>query len=215
MRKKVQFILPLILLCCVCGCSNQDKVSSSDEPTQLESQTLVAGGESQTQVEEETQTQLPEESNPTQAVEESQTPSDDGNVAEWSCSEIIADDEDCEFQVSAYDLYMDCGYGWYECKKTGNYQFERTGTLSDVYSEHSDDIDWKVFLLDEPFEDAPRFIAQSAEQELCGDGTVFVEKGRYIVVYCSQNVFGYGTDLDGQVFEGDKEACYRCVYVEE
>ena len=56
-------------------------------------------------------------------------------------------------------------------------------------SEDSDAVEWSVYVFDEAFEDGFRYIKQAAEPVLVGDGTVSVEVGQYVYVYCSVNEF--------------------------
>ena len=56
-------------------------------------------------------------------------------------------------------------------------------------SEESDAVEWSVYVFDEAFEDGFRYIKQAAEPVLVGDGTVSVEVGQYVYVYCSVNEF--------------------------
>ena len=56
-------------------------------------------------------------------------------------------------------------------------------------SEESDAVEWSVYVFDEAFEDGYRYIKQAAEPVLVGDGTVSVEVGQYVYVYCSVNEF--------------------------
>ena len=56
-------------------------------------------------------------------------------------------------------------------------------------SEESDAVEWSVYVFDEAFEDGYRFIKQAADPVLVGDGTVSVEVGQYVYVYCSVNEF--------------------------
>ena len=56
-------------------------------------------------------------------------------------------------------------------------------------SEESDAVEWSVYVFDEAFEDGYRYIKQAADPVLVGDGTVSVEVGQYVYVYCSVNEF--------------------------
>ena len=56
-------------------------------------------------------------------------------------------------------------------------------------SEESDAVEWSVYVFDEAFEDGFRYIKQAADPVLVGDGTVSVEVGQYVYVYCSVNEF--------------------------
>ena len=56
-------------------------------------------------------------------------------------------------------------------------------------AEDSEDVEWSVYVLDQAFEDGFRYISQAAEPVLTGDGTVSVEAGQFVYIYCSVNEF--------------------------
>ena len=59
-------------------------------------------------------------------------------------------------------------------------------------SGKSDTVEWRVYILDEVFDEGFRYIGQVAEPILVGDGTVFIDEGLYVYVYCSANEFTTG-----------------------
>ena len=59
-------------------------------------------------------------------------------------------------------------------------------------AENSDAVEWSVYILDEAFEEGFRYIRQIAQPVLLGDGTILIEKGQYVYVYCSANEFTTG-----------------------
>ena len=59
-------------------------------------------------------------------------------------------------------------------------------------AENSEAVEWWVYVLDESFEEGFRYIKQVAEPVLVGDGTISVEAGQYVYVYCSANEFTTG-----------------------
>ena len=59
-------------------------------------------------------------------------------------------------------------------------------------SENSDSVEWAVYILDEAFDDSFRYIKQVTDPVLTGDGTIFIEQGQYVYVYCSANEFTTG-----------------------
>ena len=56
-------------------------------------------------------------------------------------------------------------------------------------AEHSESIVWRIYVLDQAFDDGFRYIAQAAEPALVGDGTLSIEEGKFVYVYCSANEF--------------------------
>ena len=126
--------------------------------------------------------------------------------ATWDFSEIHGSEEG--FIVSAQNLYNEGGWGWFPCSKSGTYHFQVMGAKEDIYSPATDNLVWKVYLMEEPFIDTPRFIPQAGyEAVVIGDGSVEIEEGTYIVIYCSQNSYEYGLSSSN---EGDSEAFYQC-----
>lgn len=125
----------------------------------------------------------------------------------WDFSEIHGNEEG--FIVSAQDLYNDEGWGWFPCLKPGTYHFQVMGVKEDIYSlSATHNLVWKVYLMEEPFIDTPRFIPQAGyEAVVTGDGSVEIAEGTYIVIYCSQNSYEYGLSSS---YEGDSEAFYQC-----
>ena len=59
-------------------------------------------------------------------------------------------------------------------------------------AENSEAVQWRVYVFDEEFDEGYRYIAQAAEPVLVGDGTVSVEAGQFVYVYCSANEFTTG-----------------------
>ena len=59
-------------------------------------------------------------------------------------------------------------------------------------AENSDAVEWCVYVLDQAFDEGFRYIKQAAEPALVGDGTIFIDEGQYIYVYCSANEFTTG-----------------------
>ena len=60
-------------------------------------------------------------------------------------------------------------------------------------SEDSDAVEWSVYKLDQAFDDGYRYMKQITEPVLVGDGSIFVDGGQYVYVYCSANEFTTGT----------------------
>ena len=85
--------------------------------------------------------------------------------------------------ISCADGYDNAGFVGFEAEQTGTYTFTAQG---------GEGIEWAVYLFDEEFSDGPRYISQAAEPLLTEDGSLTVEAGKFLYVYCSANAF---TDL--------------------
>ena len=59
-------------------------------------------------------------------------------------------------------------------------------------AENSDAVEWCVYIFDQVFDEGFRYIKQAAEPVLVGDGTIFIDEGQYVYVYCSANEFTTG-----------------------
>ena len=84
--------------------------------------------------------------------------------------------------IEAKDCYSNAGYVEFisGAEESAEYSF----TAVD-----SEKVQWRVYLLDESFEEGFRYISQAAEPALEGDGTVAVAEGQFVYVYCSVNEF--------------------------
>ena len=97
-----------------------------------------------------------------------------------------ANDEESFVTITAKGCFGDAGY--VQLYKDGvSEPCELTFTAED-----SENVEWSVYVLDEEFEDGFRYIAQSTEPVLVGDGTISVEAGQYVYVYCSAHEFTNG-----------------------
>ena len=59
-------------------------------------------------------------------------------------------------------------------------------------AENSETLQWRVYVLDEAFEEGFRYIAQAVEPVLVGDGKIDLKPGQFVYVYCSANEFTTG-----------------------
>ena len=93
-----------------------------------------------------------------------------------------ANDEECFATVTAKDCFGNAGYIEFVAgaEKSAEYIFE---------AADSENVEWSVYVFDEAFADGFRYISQAAEPVLVGDGTVSVEEGQFIYIYCSVNEF--------------------------
>ena len=84
--------------------------------------------------------------------------------------------------IEAKDCYQNAGY--IEFISGAETFAEYTFT-----AENSETITWQVYVFDEIFEDGVRYIPQVAEPVLVGDGTISVDVGQFVYIYCSANEF--------------------------
>ena len=84
--------------------------------------------------------------------------------------------------VNAKDCFGDAGYVEFIAGA------EKAGELT-FAAENSEAVEWSVYVFDEAFDDGFRYISQVAEPVLIGDGTVSVEAGQFVYIYCSVNEF--------------------------
>ena len=59
-------------------------------------------------------------------------------------------------------------------------------------AENSAAVEWHVYIFDQAFDDGFRYIKQVAEPVLVGNGTISIDEGQYVYVYCSANEFTTG-----------------------
>ena len=87
--------------------------------------------------------------------------------------------------IEAKNCFYDAGYIEFVAgaEKAAKYSFA---------GENSEMVEWHVYVLDEMFDDGYRYIAQFTEPALVGDGTVSVNAGQYVYIYCSANEFTTG-----------------------
>ena len=87
--------------------------------------------------------------------------------------------------IEAKDCFYDAGY----------VEFVAGAEEAEEYTftaENSEGVQWRVYVLDQVFDEGFRYIAQAAEPVLVGDGKVSVEPGQFVYVYCSANEFTTG-----------------------
>lgn len=87
--------------------------------------------------------------------------------------------------IEAKDCFYDAGYVEFiaGAEEAGAYTFT---------AENSEGVQWRVYVLEEAFEEGYRYITQVAQPVLVGDGKITVEPGQYVYVYCSANEFTTG-----------------------
>ena len=93
---------------------------------------------------------------------------------------LVINDEPFTLEVSAQDGFDDFGITELLCEESDSYSF---------HAVDSEGIVWNIYLLDERFDDAWRFLPQAEEAALEGDGILNIEAGQYIYIECSENPF--------------------------
>ena len=87
--------------------------------------------------------------------------------------------------IEAKNCFYDAGF--IELIAGANEPGEYTFTTED-----SDTVEWQIYVLDQVFDDSFRYIKQAAEPALVGNGTIILNEGQYVYVYCSANEFTTG-----------------------
>ena len=114
------------------------------------------------------------------------TPLETTETNEEIVSETIELDEEKIFTtIEAKNCFYDAGF--VELIAGVEESSEYTFT-----AENSETVEWSVYILDEAFDDGFRHIKQAADPVLVADGTIFIDEGKYVYVYCSSNEFTTG-----------------------
>ena len=82
--------------------------------------------------------------------------------------------------IEAKNCFWDAGYVEFIAGAEASAEYTFT-------AENSDEVEWRVYVLEEAFEEGFRYIGQAAQPVLVGDGTVQVNVGQFVYVYCSAN----------------------------
>lgn len=98
--------------------------------------------------------------------------------------------------VFASDFYDRYGFAHRRCDRSGTYRFTPV---------NSDGVIWEVYILDAEFNDAERFIPQAYPLALEGEGTLQVNEGDWIYVYCPCNTWTTRTAPDGCAYSWELE----------
>ena len=105
---------------------------------------------------------------------------------EQKATETIAPEEETIVTIiEAKDCFYDAGFVELIAGTTESSEYTFT-------AENSDTVEWCIYILDQAFDDGFRYIKQVAEPALVGDGTIFIDEGLYVYVYCSANEFTTG-----------------------
>ena len=110
------------------------------------------------------------------------------------------DSEDVTPLVINSEAYIvkpsDCdsrGYKAFTCDNTETYTFDS------VY-KGNEDVTWTVYIMDKKYDDATRYISQTEDPALEGDGELSIKEGQYIYVQCSANSFTADGDLPDDAY---------------
>ncbi|MCD8126646.1 MAG: hypothetical protein LUD82_03955 [Clostridiales bacterium] len=110
-------------------------------------------------------------------------------VSSGTFSEALNDSADSSADgvvITSEDAFESC-YA-FEATESGTYSF----TIQNA--EESEDVTWEIYVLDEAFDEAPRYIRQAQEPSLTGEGSLEITSGSWVYCFCSVN--SYTSDLD-------------------
>lgn len=82
-------------------------------------------------------------------------------------------------KVSPADGFENRGFTTFVCKKGGTYAFKAS----------SPKLSWNVYVMDEPFDDAVRYIPHSCKPTTKANGSVTLDKGQYVYVECGVSAY--------------------------
>lgn len=85
-------------------------------------------------------------------------------------------------EIDPENEYMNYGYTHFMSEDDAVYRLK---------AENSDELSWMVFVMDEEFPDAERYIPQVYEEVMAADGNIEAEveagEGQWVYIYCSAN----------------------------
>lgn len=84
--------------------------------------------------------------------------------------------------ITSEDAYDDGCYA-FEAVESGVYSF----TIQNA--EGYEDVTWEIYVLEEAFDEATRYIPQANEPSLTGEGSVEIESGSWVYCFCSVSSF--------------------------
>ena len=85
------------------------------------------------------------------------------------------------YVVKSEDGFYSSGF---TCFKPG-----KNATLEVEFDDSEGAVEWGVYVLDKEFTDAQRYILSAYEPTLTENGTIDVQAGQFVYVYCSVNAF--------------------------
>ncbi len=110
-------------------------------------------------------------------------------VSSGTFSEGVNDSTDTSSEagvITSEDAFDSC-YA-FEATESGTYSF----TIQNA--EGSEEVTWEIYVLDEAFDESPRYIPQIQEPSLTGAGSLEIASGSWVYCFCSVN--SYTNDLD-------------------
>ncbi|MCD8366556.1 MAG: hypothetical protein LUC48_00805 [Clostridiales bacterium] len=110
-------------------------------------------------------------------------------VASGTFSEALNDSADSSADgvvITSEDAFDSC-YA-FEATESGTYSF----TIQNA--EGSEDVTWEVYVLDEAFDEAPRYLRQAQEPSLTGEGSLEITGGSWVYCFCSVNSYTNALD---------------------
>ncbi|MCD8382957.1 MAG: hypothetical protein LUC30_08640 [Clostridiales bacterium] len=102
--------------------------------------------------------------------------------------------------VDASEVYDSIAYS-FQAPQSGTYQ--ATSVTTEGFSPadvgcDAEEVVWSFYVLDEPFDDAARFLPQAYDSVLEGDGSFEVTQGQYVYCLCNINAFTADEMPEGQ-----------------
>lgn len=100
--------------------------------------------------------------------------------------------EDIEYMwqkvIKAEDSFSNCGFTHFVTDETCMYTFEAYG---------DNDLTWDIYVLNNEWQDADRYIPQANNKALSTDGRLMIEEGKYVYMQCPHNDFTSDAPLKG------------------
>ena len=127
----------------------------------------------------------PEQTAAAQAEKPSPSVSPDSPIVGTALPEAAEEKPEPEKPGAVYTIYAsegwdNAGYTFFKCEESGTYEFVPSA---------SENITWRVYVLDEMFPDVLRYLGQAYSYALEGAGSLEISAGQYVYVYSSVNSF--------------------------
>ena len=189
MKKLLAIIMVTTMIICLSACGK-----SEEAPEEQATEAPVAESVETEEPTEEPAAEEADNEEPTDKQEE-ETPAKDEKKDKTEKEDVDIDVAEAEaaaegdfpilfinsepFVISGSEGFDNAGFTTYINDTTATYSF----------TSSSEDVTWSIYVLDEVFEAAPRYIVQAYDPALEGDGTLEIEAGKYIYIQCSVNGF--------------------------